>query len=245
MTERGLSLGVLGHEIRTPLASIKSNLDVVISGDAGSLNPDQQHFLNRIAHNLKRLAGLVDDLLDEARRGSKPPLVKLQMVDLGPVLKMAVGMHEEAFARAGLQWDDQGVPPSFQVSADVGKVTQILDNLLSNAIKYCRRGDSVRIRLQTRPGDQSYCLEVEDSGPGMDQQTLKRAFDPFYRGQAANEAQVLGAGLGLHITRQLVQALGGRIRLDSTLGQGTRAMVFLPRHGRVPGGFDRSVWRPK
>lgn len=239
-----LLLGVLGHEIRSPLASIKSNVEVVLGGDAGPLNKDQKHFLGRVRRGIDRLEDLVDDLLDQARRPDRSWQVQWQPVDLGSLVKTVAEQHAVAIARARLHWDDAGVPPSLVVRTDPVKLTSILDNLVGNAVKYCRPGDTVSVRLHARAGGQTYRCEVVDTGPGMAPETLARIFEPFYRGPAAREAQVLGAGLGLHITRQLVRALGGRIRVDSTPGAGTRVEVQLPRNGQADCHGGRTLPEP-
>jgi hypothetical protein len=134
---------------------------------------------------------------------------------------------------------------------DADKVQQILHNVVSNAIKYTARGGVVRVWLEERPTAApglgarlarrfdlplaAFTLVVEDNGLGMSERYLASLYQPFSREDRAESRQQPGAGLGLHITRGLVEALGGEIRLDSRPGEGTTVWIVLPRQ---PGGGD-------
>ena len=169
----------------------------------------------------------MDDILDlsSAQTGQLPmspePLV------LRPVVEEAVAMFAVAAREAGVSVIDE-VPgqASLAVRADRKRLKQVLSNLLSNAIKYNRPGGWVQIAAAGEA--QHVVLSVADSGPGMSEDQLARLFNPFER-LGAQRGPVAGTGLGLALSRQLVQAMGGEISAESTPGQGATFFVRLPR----------------
>ena len=115
--------------------------------------------------------------------------------------------------------------------ADEEAVRQVLDNLLDNAIKYTPEGG--HIRLQCRLPGELVSVEVADSGIGIPRDDLPRVFERFYRVDKARSRELGGTGLGLSIVKHLVQSIGGRVDVDSRLGEGTRFTILVPQH-RVP-----------
>lgn len=243
------TVSTLSHELRTPLASMKSSLRLVLSGETGDVNAEQTRFLDMTMRNIDRLERLVSDLLDVSRTQSHNPLLRRRDCDLGPVLREAVQMHEAAARQAGLELDYSGLPANFAAHVDPDKVVQILTNVVGNSLKYTPRGGLVRVWLESRPRFRpdsgpalawrlaeefflpldTFNLVVEDSGIGLSPMDQTRVFEPWFRAGAQDRLRAAGAGLGLHITRALVEAHGGRIRLASEAGQGTTVWIRLPR----------------
>jgi signal transduction histidine kinase len=239
------ALRMLGHELRTPLAAMQTSLDLVLRGDAGPLAADQQRFLGTARRNLQRLGRLLDDLLDAERAGAGRLAIRPVPLDLGALLQEDLAMHGVACREKGLVLDASGVRAGFRACVDGDKVQQMLHNLLSNAVKYTPRGGRVRVWLEDRadrvPGAgarlarrfglpfEAFVLGVEDSGLGMSETFVETMFQPFQREERPEARRLPGAGLGLHITRGLVEAHGGEIRLVSQPGQGTTVWLVLPR----------------
>lgn len=243
------TVSTLSHELRTPLTSMKSSLNLVISGDTGPVSTDQAHFLGMTMRNINRLERLVSDLLDVSRTEATGGGLRRRETDIGPVLIEAVQMQEAAARQAGLQLDAAGLPAELVAHVDPDKVVQILTNVVGNAIKYTPEGGLVRVWQEAHPRRDpeagpglarqlaerfalplsTFSLVVQDSGVGMSKEDQDRIFEPWFRGAEDERRQVPGAGLGLHITRSLVEAHGGRIRLASEPGQGTTVWIRLPR----------------
>ncbi len=240
------TVSTLSHELRTPLTSMKSSLSLVLSGDTGEVNEEQAHFLGMAKRNISRLERLVSDLLDVSRAQVGEMVLHRRETDLGPVLRETVQMQEAAARQAGLELDYTGLPEKLMAHVDADKVVQILTNVVGNSIKYTQSGGLVRVWLESRPQPDpglawqladkfflplnAFNLVVEDSGVGMSHEDQDRVFEPWFRGAADREhPHIPGAGLGLHITRSLVEAHGGRIRLVSEPGQGTTVWIRLPR----------------
>jgi len=243
------TVSTLSHELRTPLTSMKSSLDLVLAGEAGTVSDDQSHFLGMTLRNINRLERLVSDLLDVSRREEGQPTRAQQETDLGPVLREAVQMQATAAAQAGLELDSSALPPTLAAHIDPDKMVQILANIVGNAIKYTPAGGLVRVGVESRIRHQpdtepglayrfakhlglplrTFCLVVADSGPGLSRTDQERIFEPWYRVSRDETGGVPGAGLGLSITRALVESHGGWIRMDSEPGSGTTVRVDLPR----------------
>ncbi len=228
------TVSTLSHELRTPLASMKSSLKLVLDGEAGSLNGDQSRFLAMTMRNINRLERLVGDLLDAARADAGQLNLKRQLVDAAQLVDEVVDNHREAARQAGLRLDSTGPEGPVPANLDGDKVVQMLGNLLSNALKYTPRGGAVRVRLEALAAPERIRLEVRDNGPGMDPNTAARVLKPFCRAQTADSSPIPGSGLGLHITARLAEAHGGRLGLETRLGQGTLVWVELPAGGHGP-----------
>lgn len=222
------TVSTLSHELRTPLASMKSSLNLVLTGEAGSLNSDQRRFLDMTLRNINRLDRLVGDLLDVSQADAGQMNLRPSWLDLDEVVAETVESHRQAAAAAGLALRFTGTGLILAVSLDEDKLVQMLGNLLSNALKYTPSGGLVAVSLEVPPKQDQLRIEVRDTGPGMDPEVLKRALQPFQRSQSATQSLVPGAGLGLHITKRLVEAQGGRLGLESQVGRGTLAWIELP-----------------
>ncbi len=252
------TMRMLGHELRTPLTAMKTSLDLVLRGDTGPLNADQERFLGTAHRNLGRLNRLLGDLLDAKRAEAGKLAINAETVDLGALLQEDLGMFAVACREKGIALDATGVPASFRACVDADKVQQMLHNVVSNAIKYTPKDGLVRVWLQERadstPGRgarlaramslplDAFTLVVEDSGMGMSEEFLETLFQPFTREDRAETLRLPGAGLGLHITRGLAEAHGGEVRLTSQPGHGTTVWLVLPREpgsGRVLGAGRR------
>ena len=250
----------LTHDLRTPLSSLQSCLNLVLSGEAGDLTPDQRRFLGMARRNIDRLDRMVEDMLTAARLPAGSIPIRRRKVDLGPILKEAARLHKMTAASRGLEVDDTGLPESFPARVDPDLVIRMLDNVLGNALKYTEPGGLVRVWLESCTGYPRslagrlarHCglplahfnLIVEDNGPGLSPDVQGRIFEPFNRGRFSAGANAAGTGLGLSITRRLVESHGGQIRLVSLPGRGTTVWLKLPRDPAAE-HFQRTVDRLK
>jgi signal transduction histidine kinase len=243
-SDQEATLRALGHELRTPLTAMNTSLELVLRGDAGPLAPDQERFLGATKRNLERLNRLLGDLLEAKRAEAGRVTVNTASIDLGELLQQDLAILEVSARDRGLELRSD-VPASFRACVDGDKIQQILHNVVSNAIKYTPRGGFVRVTLGSQddgmPGlgrrlaqafgltVDAFALLVEDSGMGMSEAYLQQLFEPFSRDQRAEADRLPGVGLGLYITRGLVEAHGGEIRLISEPGHGTSVWIVLPR----------------
>lgn len=235
----------LAHDLRTPLASLQSCLNLVLSGETGDLTPDQQRFLGLARRNIDRLDRMVEGLLTAGPSPSGMIPTKKTPVDLGPILIEAVGLHRLTATDRGIEIDDSGLPRNFPARVDSDLVVRMLDNVLGNALKFTPPGGMVRVWLDQRTGFarslagrlarhwdltvDTFNLIVEDNGPGLSPQVKDRLFEPYNRGPSIAGQESAGTGLGLSVTRRLAESHGGQVRLISLPGQGTTVWLKLPR----------------
>jgi PAS domain S-box-containing protein len=227
-------ISTAAHELRTPLTSILGFTEILRNlADEGNFDPAQEReFLDIILDKAETLAHLIDELLDLGRIESGRSLqLELQPCDLGELLTRIARQHAEMDQQRSYCLDLPASPQ--RLSADPRKLTQILDNLLGNAAKYSPPGS--RIQMKARSESDSCTIEVVDAGIGLAPEHLEVVFEKFYRVDASNTARE-GLGLGLTIARNLAQAHGGQLWLESSPGQGTRAILQLPCQAPSPFG---------
>ena len=217
---------IVSHELRTPLTSIKGLVENMLQELTGPLNDKQTHYLSRILLNAERLTRILNEVLDL----SKIEAGKMEL------LRRSMSLHEifadllEGFQPlAQLKSISMEVTPTEgmpTVHADRDKLYEVLANLLDNAIKFTPTGGRVQIGAQIL--DSRYIkVGVSDTGCGISEEHLLKIFDKFYRVQSSSE-HVAGAGLGLAITRGLVELHGGTIAVESASGKGSHFYFTLP-----------------
>ncbi len=216
------------HELRAPLSAGQSLLRTLLRGLSGELSPAQRDILNRVNGRLDALMDLVSDLLDLAMSETLKHERPLICVDLNHVLEAAVDdmtLHAEEKGIA-LQLN---IACSAEILATEEGLRRIIDNLLSNAIKYTLPGGSVKLLLELDKDDNDeIILTVEDTGIGIPETDIPHLGQQFYRGRNAKQAGIGGTGLGLTITRNLVESFKGSIGIHSAEGRGTTVQVRLP-----------------
>jgi signal transduction histidine kinase len=207
------------HELRTPLTNLKGYLEALRDG---VISPDRTTFESLLeeADRLVRLSRSLDTLAEGDVAG--PPA--LAELDLGRAIRAAVELVQPAIRAAGLELR-LDVPDRLPVQADADRLAQILGNLLQNAIRYTPAGGRVEVEARRRPAD--VVVSVSNSGAGIPEADLPHVFERFYRVEKSRDVQHGGAGIGLAIVRQLVEASGGTVGAESRAGM-TRVWFSLP-----------------
>ncbi len=216
----------VSHELRTPIASVCSaaeTLRLAMEREPQAATP----FVDIIERNARRLGELVEDLLDLSRLESRAWQLKNEAVALGPVFERVLSAHRE---RA----DKKNIKVILDVPADLAPalgdaraVERAVSNLLENAIKYCGEGASVT--LSGRASERGVEVSVADTGPGIEPRHLPRLFERFYRVDPGRSRDMGGTGLGLSIVKHMVEAMGGRVGVDSTPGRGSTFRFSLQK----------------
>jgi signal transduction histidine kinase len=213
------------HELRTPLTSIRA-LAELMSDDPEMEAPQRQQFLGIVVSETERLSRLVNQVLDMAKIESGHAEWHNTDVDLRALLTQAVQTTGEMFRARGAVVELQMPDAVPLLRADADRLTQVMLNLLSNAAKFVPRG-SGRVQVRLASGDEGFTIEVHDNGPGVPPAQQQLVFEKFRQGgDAANRPQ--GTGLGLPISRQIVEHFGGRMWLKSEPGQGAIFGFSLP-----------------
>ena len=216
-------LASVSHELRTPLTSIRGYVDILLERD--DLPTAQRNQLEVVARNGERLNRLVSDLLHTAQVEEGPMELVRTSQDLVEIVRASVDAAAPAARAAGVELR-MDVPSTLFAMIDGQRMAQAVDNLVTNAVKFTPRGGFVEIRLVVDGGRIEIC--VADSGIGIQASDRDRLFTRFFRGRQAEEQSVQGLGLGLSIARSIVESHGGRIDVESEVGQGSVFRIRLP-----------------
>jgi signal transduction histidine kinase/DNA-binding response OmpR family regulator len=219
-------VSVVSHELRTPMTSIKTSLALVLAGAAGALDPSARELLEIAARNSDRLIALVNDLLDLSRIEAGHVKLQPEPVALGDAIKASIEMVGAFAAERSVTLVVQPPGDPIEVTAVRDRTIQVMVNLISNAVKFSPRDTEVTVRWWRDKG--SATIEVVDQGVGIPAEKLEIVFEPFTQLASSMTRDQGGAGLGLTISRGIVQALGGRIWAESAPGQGSHFYVRLP-----------------
>lgn len=225
-------ISIASHELRTPLTAIKGYTSLIIDGTFGTFdNKDMNESLQRIMISAKRLEELVEDLLNVSRLEQGRLSMKKTNIDVEPVIDEIVSQLSITAEEKNLKLvykKSKEKPPL--VCADTERLKQVLINLIGNSIKYTETG-SVTVTTETKDG--KLRVKVTDTGIGISPEAQKRLFQKFYRVQNDKTEKIQGTGLGLWITKQLVELMGGNIYFESIEGQGTQVIVVLNLAAKV------------
>jgi PAS domain S-box-containing protein len=229
-------LSRVSHELRTPLNAVLGFAQLMeLDPGHGEFSQRQLGWTRQVLASGRHLTALMDDLLDLSSAQTGQLRFNLTAVALHPLIEEACAMLRGESDAAGVQIEYRPLADAaWALRADRKRLLQVLGNLLSNAIKYNRRGGWVSVQALRLPasdgGSDEVELQVADSGPGLDAGQRARLFQPFER-LDAHAGPVAGTGLGLALSRQLLEAMGGRIRVESEPGQGAVFILSLPRAG--------------
>jgi two-component system phosphate regulon sensor histidine kinase PhoR len=219
------------HELKTPVAIIKSNAEAL--GDGAADDPETRTaFLGQITFECERLGELIKDMMSLARIESGALGLHLAAVPLDAAIADCLESHHTRADEKTLtviEKPPKDAPANVAAWADPDALRQVLYNLMDNAIKYTPNGGKITIRWNVVRAGVSF--EVEDTGVGIPEADLPRVFERFYRVDKARNREAGGTGLGLAIVKHLVQAMKGRVRVTSTVGKGTTFRVTLPKAG--------------
>lgn len=216
------------HELRTPMSAILG-FGQLLELDEDQFEPRHREALSQIMKAGRHLLSLINDLLDISSIEAGGAELNLEAIDLGELLQEVHGLAAPIVAAAGLRFVLEHPEEALVAWADRRRVIQVMLNLVSNAAKYNRTGKQVRLACQTRGRD--IRVEVEDDGEGVVSTEVSRLFTPFDRLGQQNRAKVDGTGLGLALSKRLVESMGGQIGYEAP-EQGARFWFTLPSRPR-------------
>lgn len=230
-------VSMVSHELRTPLTSIQGYVDVLLEGETGKLGDEQQECLAIVRANAQRLLGLINDLLDISRIEAGRIELQRTALDLAPVI-CGVATSLRPLIQGKGQQLTLDLPDTLPaVWGDRNRVTQVLTNLVSNAHKYTPAGG--HITVAARPDDGFVRVDVQDTGIGLSSEEQAQLFTKFFRGRNRTGQAAGGTGLGLVITRALVELHGGQITVSSAPGRGSTFSFSLPATQAIPEATTR------
>ena len=215
------------HQIRAPLTAIKGYASLILEGDMGKTSKSTKDAVVTILESSNNLVSIVSDFLDVSRIEQGKMKYDFSQFNVGALVQEIVTEYKPNIDRAGLKItfeQDQGI--DFTVTADKGKIKQIIGNIVDNSIKYTPKG-SIAVSV-TKP-DHIVRIKVSDTGVGIPREELPKLFNKFVRAKDAVKTNVTGTGLGLYIAKQMIEAHKGRLWAESEgLGKGSTFFVELP-----------------
>jgi signal transduction histidine kinase len=235
-------IGTMSHELRTPMTAIKGFTQLLGMGSLGPLNDTQREFVNTIHSNTERMIALINDVLDITKIESGSVDLEWRSLHMAEALS---GVMSELQSTINARSHNLtiSIPPGLPlVRADAHRLHQILFNLLSNAVKYTPKGGKIwveaheaipadlpaHVRVSIIPNKRYAQMNIRDTGVGIDPEDMTRIFDRFYRTENPLKIEAGGTGLGLSLVKPLVELLGGRVWVESTVGEGSTFSFILP-----------------
>jgi signal transduction histidine kinase len=218
-------ISTVSHELRTPLAAMKEGIAIVLDEVAGRINEKQKKFLDIAKRNVDRLQNMINNILDFQKLEAEKIGLHIQNND---VKQVALEVHETMVPYAEKNGVELllGLADNLpEAKFDRDRIVQVLINLIGNAIKFSPKGGRTHLNVQHR--DEELIISVNDTGVGIPKKELPKIFERFYRAEQQRE-EVQGTGLGLSIVHKIVMRHGGRIEVESEVGQGSTFTVFLP-----------------
>jgi len=212
-------INMIAHELRTPLTIIKTYVDLLLHEKLGRLNKMQKEKISRIAENIEKLEGLINDMLQIPSINQQELELRKENFYIGDVIKIIVdeyrGIVQEKRQKMTTRIDDS------MVMGDIKLIEKAIKNVVSNSIKYTPEGGKIEIDVR-KEGDSAHII-IKDNGPGIKMDEIEKIFEPFYTGEEG------GVGLGLAITKSIIEGHGGRIWAESTPGKGSTFHIILKR----------------
>jgi two-component system OmpR family sensor kinase len=219
----------VSHELRTPLTAIGGWGETLLAGDLGG-DEEMRRGLTIITSEASRLARMVEELLDFSRMESGNLTMQMERIDITPDIEDVVFMYMDAIHREGmtLEYDEADVLP--EIIGDRNRLRQVFLNLLDNAVKH--GGEGKRVRVEAYAQAQTLIISVRDWGAGIPSEELPHVKERFYKGSS----KARGSGIGLAVADEIMKLHGGRLEINSVLGEGTLAVMVLPAIIGSPSG---------
>ena len=217
-------LATASHELRTPLTVVHGYLGMMQRAFDDDTAPRLRTYVDLALSQTRRMEELIEDLLDAARLQRGSVKLVLKPIDLVPVVERSVQLAQNIAQAQNINFDPAERP--LLVDGDSGRIEQVLLNLMTNAVNFAPEAAAIDVRLFRADG--MICIEVQDYGPGISAENLRRLFAPFFQSDSNLHSVQNGLGLGLFISKELVAAHGGTIGVTSEVGRGTTFTVRLP-----------------
>ena len=219
-------IATVSHELRTPLTSIKGALYLLAGGDAGPISETARQMVDIAKRNSERLLALINDLLDTQQIESGRLEMKLQEMEVMPLVQQALEDNRVLGSELCVRFLLAEAAPGVRARIDANRFLQVMANLLSNAAKFSPPDSDVEVAVSRQNG--RLRVSVSDHGPGIPEEFRPRVFNRFAQADSSSSRRQGGTGLGLNITKALIDHMGGSIAFETALGKGTTFTFELP-----------------
>jgi len=217
------------HQLRTPLAAIKWTLNMLLDGDLGEITSEQREFIEKSYKSNERMIGLINDLLDVTRIEEGRYLYKPVLSNFENVVHFVMSSHRDNIERKKIRLEFKKLKVKIpRIIIDVEKMRVAVDNVLDNAIKYTPPGGKITVTLDYLKKTKEIEFKIQDTGVGIPVDQRERVFSKFFRGANVMRMDTEGSGLGIFITKNIIEAHGGKIWFESEENKGTTFFFTLP-----------------
>ncbi|MBF0556957.1 MAG: hypothetical protein HQK96_20775 [Nitrospirae bacterium] len=236
-------LANMSHELRTPLNAIIGFSEMLNIGIAGELQPDQKEYINDIFDSGHMLLSLISDILDLSKIEADKHDLKFVDVDVRTVIERIINLFKEKTLKRNLSLSTIIHDDVHTVYADERRLGQVISNLLSNAVKFTPNGGAITVGavIINTNGRQLAEIYVKDTGPGVRAEDLSKLFTEFQQLDTTEELQHMGTGLGLALSKKLIEAQGGTIRVESQWMKGAEFRFTIPVNKQLEAGFEKNT----
>ena len=224
---KDLFLAHMSHELRTPLNGIIGFAEFLVDGKPGTVNPKQKEYLEDILNSGRHLLHLINDVLDLAKVEAGKMDLYPEIFSLPKAIEEVCAVTKPMVQKKGIRLEVNVAPGLGNVTLDQPKFKQVLYNLLSNAVKFTGDGGKVQIRAAIYDAHR-FKLVVQDTGIGIKTEDIHRLFKEFGQLESSATCQYKGTGLGLALTRKILESQGGEVGVESEAGKGSSFTVVLP-----------------
>ena len=226
-------VSVSAHQLRTPLSAIKWTLRMLLDEDLGPITREQRNFIEKTYQSNERMISLINDLLNVSRMEEGRYLFKPILTDMASVIQFVVNSYRDEFAKKGVKFEvitpERKLP---QLLIDAEKMKLAVQNLVDNSLHYTEKGGKVTIALDGSKGGIQF--SIKDTGVGIPKDQWDRIFTKFFRGANVVRLSTEGTGLGLFITKNIIEAHKGKIWFESGNGEGTTFYFTIPVKKETP-----------
>ena len=221
-------LANMSHELRTPLNVIIGFSDVMARQMLGPItNPKYLEYIEDILNSSHHLLGLINDVLDVAKAESGTLTINNTVIDLTELVTSCAHMLDDVAKNKNLEIIGNYADHPLKICVDELRLKQVVINVLNNAIKYTPQEGTIKVSTR-RNKEQHFVINIEDNGIGIEHDDIHRIFEPFGQVDSAYTRSIEGVGLGLPLSKKLIEAQGGTIMLESTIDKGTKVTIILP-----------------
>jgi signal transduction histidine kinase len=219
-------VSISAHQLRTPLSAIKWTLKMFLDGDLGELTKEQREFLEKTYKSNERMINLINDLLNVTRIEEGRYLYRPVLADIVPICQSVIDSYKDEIEKKNLKFEFKKPKELPKVRVDIEKISLAIQNLLENAILYNLPGGKIEISLELKENKVEF--SIKDTGIGIAKDQQSRVFTKFFRAPNAMRMETEGSGLGLFITKNIIEAHGGEIWFESEEGKGSTFYFTLP-----------------
>jgi len=220
-------VSLTAHQLRTPLSAMKWSLKMLLDGDLGQTTQKQKDFIEKTYNTNERIISLINDILNVNRIEEGKYLFRPMLTDIEPIIQLVIDSYKEEIKKKKIKFkfkrNKENLP---KVEVDVAEIKLAIENFLENALRYTLSGGEVTITLSGN--DKEIEFKIQDSGIGIPEDQKNRVFTKFFRAANVEKIDTEGSGLGLHITKNIIESHGGKIWFESVKDKGSIFYFTLP-----------------